>query len=109
MFEEPSKGKMCPVRTMDKYLSKLPKGASALYMQPKKITPALGEAWYTMTPVGVNQLSSMLSRMSRAAQTSMIYTNHCLRSSMVQQLSDAGKQEKSWQSVGTGKRDTPLG
>ncbi|KAM7010072.1 uncharacterized protein LKV04_001915 [Tautogolabrus adspersus] len=71
-----------------KYLCKLPSNATALYLQPKKeITNAI---WYNNTPLGVNHLGSMLSRMCKEACTSVIYTNHCIRTTPFNLLCNAG-------------------
>ncbi|XP_037619345.1 uncharacterized protein LOC119484556 isoform X1 [Sebastes umbrosus] len=87
MFEKPG-SEFCPITSLLKYLSKLPSNATALYLQPKK--EVIDEMWYSHLPLGVNYLGSMLSRMSKEAGTSVIYTNHCIRNTPFQQLCDAG-------------------
>ena len=44
----------CPVYILDLYLSKLPPGSTAFYMQPKQRAPEPGQPWFKSTPVGVN-------------------------------------------------------
>ncbi|XP_060903324.1 uncharacterized protein LOC132980942 isoform X2 [Labrus mixtus] len=87
MYEKPG-NEFCPVTSLIKYLCKLPSNATALYLQPKKeITNAI---WYNKTPLGVNHLGSMLSRMCKEAGTSAIYTNHCIRTTPFDLLCNAG-------------------
>ncbi|XP_049900192.1 uncharacterized protein LOC126390105 isoform X1 [Epinephelus moara] len=87
MLEKPG-SEFCPITSLLKYLRKLPSNATALYLQPKK--DLTDEMWYSQVPLGVNYLGSMLSRMCKEAHTSIIYTNHCIRSTPFHQLCDAG-------------------
>lgn len=86
MFEKPG-SEFCPITSLLKYLSKLPSNGTALYLQPKK--EPTDETWYSHVPLGVNYLGSMLARMCKEAGTSVIYTNHCIRSTPFHQLCDA--------------------
>ncbi len=65
------------------------KEAKAFYLHPKR-GEKLGELWYSLEPVGVNYLGSMLSRISKEAGTSVVYTNHCIRSTTIQKLARGG-------------------
>nr|XP_046259226.1 uncharacterized protein LOC124066656 isoform X2 [Scatophagus argus] len=56
--------------------------------EPKK--ELIDEMWYSHVPLGVNYLGSMLARMCKEARTSVIYTNHCIRSTPFHQLCDTG-------------------
>ena len=49
--------KRCPVKILDKYLSKLPSGAVLFYMQPLVSVPAdPKKPWFKNVPVGINPL-----------------------------------------------------
>ncbi|XP_029295434.1 uncharacterized protein LOC115013344 [Cottoperca gobio] len=91
MFEKPG-SEFCPITSLLEYISKLPSNATALYLQPKK--DLTDEIWYSLVPLGVNYLGSMLSRMSKESRTSVIYTNHCIRSTPFHQLCDAGMEAR---------------
>lgn len=91
VFEKPG-SEFCPITSLLKYLSKLPPNATALFLQPKK--ESTDEMWYSSSPLGVNYLGSMLSRMCKEAGTSVIYTNHCLRSTPFDQLCNAGLERR---------------
>ncbi|XP_042340939.1 uncharacterized protein LOC121941961 isoform X2 [Plectropomus leopardus] len=83
---------ICPITSLLKYLSKLPPNAAALYLQPKR--DPTDDIWYNHIPLGVNHLASMLSRICKEAKTSVIYTNHCIRSTPFHRLCDAGQEER---------------
>lgn len=89
MYEEPG-NPLCPVASLRKYLSKIPPSAKALYLQPKRVVSPDGN-WYTTVPLGVNQLGQMLPRLCMEAGTTVRYTNHSLRATAIQMLSDAGR------------------
>ncbi|KAL1263518.1 hypothetical protein QQF64_006257 [Cirrhinus molitorella] len=83
MFEEPG-NPMCPVSSLEKYLSKLPPDAKALYLHPKRRFDANDKIWYSTVPLGINQLSQMLPRMCKEAGTRSSYTNHSIRATAIQ-------------------------
>ncbi|XP_067290963.1 zinc finger MYM-type protein 3 isoform X3 [Pseudorasbora parva] len=88
MFEEPG-NPLCPVASMEKYLSKIPADAKALYLQPKRMYVISDEIWYTAVPLGVNYLSQMLPKICKEAGTKTIYTNHSLRITSIQRLNES--------------------
>lgn len=89
MYAQPG-NPLCPVASLKKYLEKIPKAAKALYLQPKRLFVNDSTTWYTNVPLGRNQLGGMLPRLCEEAGTTVRYTNHCLRATTVQMLSDAG-------------------
>lgn len=93
MFEERGNA-LCPVASLEKYLSKIPPDAKALYLQPRRVTAATDSLWYTAVPLGVNKLSQMLPRLCQEAGTNMSYTNHSLRATAIQRLSEAGLEAR---------------
>ena len=88
MYEEPG-NPLCPVASLVKYLAKSPPGATAFYLQPMRAFEPSDTFWYMSTPLGVNQLGKMLPRLCQEAGTSVRYTNHSLRATAKQKLSEA--------------------
>ena len=88
MYQEPG-NPLCPVASLVKYLAKIPPGATAFYLQPKRVFAPSDTFWYMSTPLGVKQLGKMLPRLCQEAGT-VRYTNHSLRATAIQKLSDAG-------------------
>ncbi|KAL1006193.1 hypothetical protein UPYG_G00069070 [Umbra pygmaea] len=76
MFENPG-SHLCPVASLEKYLSKIPKDATSFFLHPKKMVITSDSIWYSQEPMGFNYLGSMLPRMCQEAGTSEKYTNHC--------------------------------
>ncbi|GLD67176.1 zinc finger MYM-type protein 4-like protein [Lates japonicus] len=64
-----------------------PQSLKVFYLHPKR-GEKLGDVWYSLEPMGVNYLGSMLSRISKEAGTSVVYTNHCIRSTTIQKLAE---------------------
>ena len=54
---------------------------------------------YLKRPLGVNYLANMLPQICKLAETTVCYTNHCLRATTIQKLSDAGLESKEIMSV----------
>ncbi|XP_023838894.2 uncharacterized protein [Salvelinus sp. IW2-2015] len=79
MFQNPG-SHLCPVASLEKYLSKIPSDATAFYLHPKKMVITSDSIWYSQEPMGFNYLSSMLPRLCQEAGTLEKYTNNCLRS-----------------------------
>ena len=96
MFEEPG-NPLCPVKSLQLYLGKIPADAKAFYLQPKRCIIQDGQ-WLNNMPLGVNTLSQMLPRICKKAGT-RIYTNHSLRATTIQKLADAGLEAREIMSV----------
>ncbi|XP_073687047.1 uncharacterized protein KIAA1958 isoform X2 [Garra rufa] len=88
MYEEPG-NPLCPVASLEKYLSKIPADAKALYLQPKRTYVISDEMWYTSFPLGVNYLSQMLPKICKEAGMRTTYTNHSLRLTAIQRLTES--------------------
>ncbi|XP_051542798.1 uncharacterized protein zgc:174877 isoform X4 [Myxocyprinus asiaticus] len=98
MIEEPG-NPLCPVASLEKYLRKIPPDAKALYLQPKRLYVVTDDIWYTAVPLGVNLLSQMLPKICKEAGTRSIYTNHSMRVTAIQRLSDPVLQARGFMAL----------
>ena len=80
----------CPFTSLKFYLTKLNEKCEALFQRAKDVNWEDSPAWYVNSPVGVNPLGNMMPAISKDAQLSMIYTNHCIRATTVSTLRQAG-------------------
>jgi site-specific recombinase XerD len=101
MYEKPGDAK-CPVQLMKRYLELFPPTVTCLFPKPlKKFT---NEKWYSdQEVVGKNTLCDAMKNISKDASLSKTYTNHCIRASVVTNLSEAGVPPQEIQLV-TGHR-----
>jgi len=97
MYE--NKGKYCPVRSFEKYISKLNPGIPQLFQRPLTKVTVDTPTWYARTPVGVNTLSSFMSTLSTETNLSQRYTNHCIRAHVTSTLHEQGFSNRSIMSV----------
>ena len=83
-----SGGKMCPVKTFEKYLSHLHPMENSLWQRPlEKVNTGI---WYYRAPLGEKTLGSMMVNISLKYKLSERYTNHSVRVTSLQLLDDNG-------------------
>ena len=80
----------CPVKYFKKFLSVLNPNQTALFQRPKRNFLPSDEIWFENWPIGVNKLGDMMKEISLAASLSKVYTNHCVRSTTISALDEAG-------------------
>ena len=95
---------LCPVKSFEKFLSKLNPDNEALFQKPLSKYRKDGAVWYGKTPIGVNQLYEFIPHLSAEAGLSKRYTNHCTRTMVATNLCDAGVSNIGIMSV-TGHRN----
>ena len=73
------------------YLKKLNPNLDALWQRPKTRNFNKHEKiWFENSPVGCNPLNETMKNLSTKAKLSRIYTNHCIRASVVTSLDEQG-------------------
>ena len=80
----------CPLKYFKKFLSVLNPNQAALFQQPKRNFFPSDKIWFENSPIGVNKLDNMMKAISLAASLSKVYTNHCVRSTTISALVEAG-------------------
>jgi hypothetical protein len=89
MYEQPQDPTTCPVATYEFYLTKLNPQCDSLFQRPKKNYTESG-IWYDNVPLGHNKLGDIMKDISKQANLSQIYTNHCVRATTSTALHQAG-------------------
>ena len=84
----------CPVHSFKLYLSKLAGNSDVLFTYPKNKWVSSDGTWYTAKPMGHNAISKWMTKLSKAAGLSQIYSNHCLRATVATRLSRAGVPDR---------------
>jgi hypothetical protein len=59
---------MCPVKSYLKYVSKLHPENMAFWQQPSDSYDDISSVWYTKTPIGKNNLSTMMVKLSKLSK-----------------------------------------
>ena len=93
MYEQ-ADNSLCPMKSFEKYLSKLNPKCNALFQRPKKCEegsmPLAMDVWYDNQVVGVHTLGNKMKILSRRARLSREYTNHSIRATSVTILDKSG-------------------
>ena len=92
MYAKPGDSR-CPVNSLELYLSKLHPDKEEFFQQVSRTATSSCPTWYNGRPIGSNTIATFMSRISKAAKLSKVYTNHCIRVTAVTVLSNAGVGE----------------
>ena len=80
-----------PVACYELMLSKLNKKRDDLWQRPKKnLVNGNAEEWYENAPIGRDMLNDFMKHLSVNAELSKMYTNHCIRATVVTELDKKG-------------------
>jgi hypothetical protein len=80
-------GDLCPVKSYQLYLMKLHPLQPRLFQQPRRKATPDSPMWYGKAPIGEKALQQMMANISAAAKLSKRYTNHCVRTTALEQFS----------------------
>lgn len=88
MYENSEKPESCPIQALKLYLTKIPKDCNFLFPIPCEKFKGQ-QLWYcSHRALGVNSIGSFMKIISLKANLNRIYTNHCVRVSVVSNLRD---------------------
>ena len=90
LMYETTKESTCPVKSFEKYISKLNPGYSALFQRPNDRYSSSIDRWYDNQVAGVNLLGNKMKSLSRMVGLSKEYTNHSIRTTSVTILEKNG-------------------
>ena len=68
-----------------------------LFQYPKKNSTAEDAVWYEARPLGIHSLAKMMKLISVEARLSKVYTNHCVRATVITLWSNSGIKSMSFQ------------
>jgi len=92
IYSVPESPDRCPVACLKLYLSKISPECNLLFPLPLK-KYRTKTFWYCeKRSLGVNSIGSFMKSISEKAKLKKIYTNHCLRATVVSTLRDNGLQ-----------------
>ncbi|XP_072176075.1 LOW QUALITY PROTEIN: zinc finger MYM-type protein 2-like [Diadema setosum] len=99
----------CPVEAFQVYVSHLNPGNDDFFQRPKVNAESDEQVWYCNAPVGKNTLGDKMRKISLEAQTSKIYTNHCLRATSIHVLdASSGFEARHIMSVSGHKSESSI-
>ena len=107
MYEIPG-SPICPLLSMEKYISKLNPRNAAFFQRPKEHTTPEDPIWYCNQVVGINTLGSKMKNLSRDVQLSRVYTNHSIRATSVTILDNSGFQAHHIMTVSGHKTESSI-
>lgn len=90
MYAIPEKIENCPVRCLELYFEKMQDDCENLFPMPLKVSND-NPIWYSSKrPLGKNTIGDMMKEISKSANLNKIYTNHCVRVTVVNNLRNQG-------------------
>ena len=93
MYETDVNSLLDPMNSYEFYISKLNPGIDPLFQTPKKVYDT-NSCWFKCEPLGKNVVMKMMPTLSRKAGLSQVYTNHCVKTSIVTALHKAGIERR---------------
>ena len=87
----------CPVKLLKLFMNRTNKNASSLFNACEKEAisrPDCTEVWYTSKPLSKVSFRNFMADISKYAKCSKRYTAHCLRSTAIQAMNDAGLEAR---------------
>lgn len=80
------------MNSFTKYIAKLNPSSPNMWQGPKNVVSETKFVWYDNDPPppGRNTIATMMSNISKDAELSAIYTNHCIRVTCITNLDRKG-------------------
>nr|XP_054760698.1 uncharacterized protein LOC129266966 [Lytechinus pictus] len=98
----------CPVETFELYVSHLNPACEDFFQRPKISVERNQQVWYYNSPAGKNTLGEKMKKISLEANTSKVYTNHCLRAMSILVLDASGFEARHIMSVSGHKSESSI-
>lgn len=104
IYEQITLGEMCPLKTLQKYLSMLNPSCMYFFQRPKKFKNTKGPSFDNIR-IGNKTIGNFMPNISLKAGLSMKFTNHSLRSTCISILNETGEEHTNIIKV-TGHKST---
>lgn len=105
MYSTPENPEKCPVEAVKLYLSKIPTECSSLFPKPLPKKHCYSNEWYSkLQVIGKHTLHNTMKRLSENLKLNKVYTNHCVRATVVTEMNELGYRPEEIQSVTGHKR-----
>ena len=106
----------CPVHSFEKYIQHLDPTCEHLFPYPLDHVTFMRSGnkwqgrgvWYSTRPLGVNTIGDKVKVLSKKVGLSKVYTNHCVRATVVTRLSRQGVEARKIRKVTMHKNDKSL-
>ena len=105
-----------PVTSYEEYLSHLDPKSKVLFPYPldhitqvrKKKVWKGQQIWYSVEAIGVNKLGEKMKVLSKQIGLSKVYTNHCLRATVITRLSSKGVEARKIRNITGHQNDASI-
>ena len=97
----------CPVKSFLLYVSKLNPSLKSFFQRPKTRIPSEGP-WFDNMVLGEKTLQGMMKKLSKEANLSHIYTNHCIRATCITLLDRAGVEARHIMAISGHKSESSI-
>ncbi|XP_014672140.1 PREDICTED: uncharacterized protein LOC106812712 [Priapulus caudatus] len=100
--------KMCPVSSFEKYIAKRNPDCDALLQYSCGSYLESDDCWFERKPLGKNSIGQFMVKLSKEAELSDTYTNHCVRATTITVLNDVGFKDRDIVSVSGHRNEKSL-
>ena len=97
----------CPLKSFLLYVNKLNPSLKCFFQRPKRSIPSDGP-WFDNMVLGEKSLEGMMKKISKEANLSHIYTNHCIRATCITLLDRAGVEARHIMAISGHKSESSI-
>lgn len=100
----------CPVLSYENYLAKINPECQLLWQRPKNFGSEDYDppTWYDNMELGKNILGQMMQRISKDADLSQVYSNHCITATCITLLDERGYEGRHIMTISKHKSESSL-
>ena len=99
---------LCPVKCYELYINRLDSSLNRLWQQPKDKVTWEDTYWFTGQPLSKNKVGKLMTFLTKDANLSKAYTNHCVRSTCITVLDKENFEARHIMTVSGHKREESI-